>query len=347
MTGSKTKTFSLIEWVVLVIVLFATLSLNPAQEEEAEVEFQSSKITGTVELSTRSAMDSLGLEDFKLGPLATVDLVSNPVTSSNCTDCQHPVSGINVHGSVVITELVDQDDRQGRVEAILNLTYLREISPNDFIFREWLIFDWDAGDLSSNLEIKIVHDPPRWNPISDNHAAFIETDNGITTRSGPEILVQFLTDNKTSINGCLPDSFLCRASSPDVNLITTYSLLDQPVQINHPQPWIKYNISQLGSTPQETLSIRDLFELEQELEQTESWCPITNQPIQNSKSWEVSHSQSTISPLSSWLYALSIPTNSFTPTGEIWSEVEFAEFSCSTLTDIDGNLNIGIFFNNL
>ena len=343
MAGNKTKTFSIVEWSVLAIVIFATLSLQPTPEEAVEVELESTKITGTVELSTRSAMNSLGLDDFKLGPLATVDLVSNPVISNNCPDCQFPVSGINVYGEVIITQLIDQDNRQGRVEAILNLTYLREISSEDLIFREWLIFDWDAGDLSSDLEIQIVHDPPRWSPKSDNHAAFIETENGITTRSGPEIIVQFLTENKTTINGCLPDSFLCRGTSPDVNLITTSSPLKHPIQINHPQIWTKYNISQTGGTPQEILSIRDLFELEQELEQTESWCPIANQSLQNSKSWEVSYSQSTISPLSSWLYALSIPTNSFTPTGDVWTEAEYSGFTCSTLTDNDGNLNLGIF----
>ena len=345
MAGNKIKTFSIVEWSVLAIVIFATLSLQPTPEEATEVELESTKITGTVELSTRSAMNSLGLDDFKLGPLATVDLISNPVISQNCLDCQFPVTGINVYGQVIITELIDQDNRQGRVEAILNLTYLREIDSQDLIYREWLIFDWNAGDLSSNLEIQIVHNPPRWSPTANNHASFIEIENGITTRSGPEIIVQFLIENKTSISGCLPDSFLCRGTSPDANLITTSTPLEQSLEISHPQTWTKYDISQTGETPQEKLSIRDLFELEQELDQTASWCPIIDQPIQNSKSWEVSYSQSTISPLSSWLYALSIPTNSFSPTGEVWSEAEYADFTCSTLTDNDGNLNLGVFSN--
>ena len=138
MAGNKIKTFSIVEWSVLAIVIFATLSLQPTPKEAVEEELESTKITGTVELSTRSAMNSLGLDDFKLGPLATVDLVSNPVISSNCPDCQFPVSGINVYGEVIITQLIDQDNRQGRVEAILNLTYLREINSQDLIFREWL-----------------------------------------------------------------------------------------------------------------------------------------------------------------------------------------------------------------
>lgn len=344
MAGSDSKAFSIIEWLVLAIVLFATISFQPEQNESEEFGYQSSKITGTVELSTRSAMNALGLEDFKIGPLATVDLVSNPVVSKDCLDCQFPVSGINVYGSVVITELIDQDDRQGRVEAGLNLTYLREISPQDLIFREWLIFDWDAGDLSSQLEIQIIHDPPRWSPDSDNHAAYIDTDNGLKTRSGPEILIQTLTENKTSISGCLPDSFLCRISTSDVNLISSTTSIEQPLSITHPQIWTEYNISQTGTTPNEVLSIRELFELEQEIIQTQSWCPFINQPVENSKSWKVSYSKTTISPLSSWLYALSIPTNSFTPSGDIWTEAEFIDFSCSTLTDTDGNMNIGIFY---
>ena len=344
MAESNGKVFSIVEWLVLAIVLFATISFQPEQNHSEDVEYQSSKITGTVELSTRSAMNALGLDNFKIGPLATVDLVSNPVISKDCLDCQFPVSGINVYGSVVITELIDQDDRQGRVEADLNLTYLREISSQDLIFREWLIFDWDAGELSSQLEIQIIHDPPRWSPDSDDHAAYIDTGNGLKTRSGPEILIQTLTENKSSISGCLPDSFLCRISTSDVNLISTSTTIEQPLSINHPQRWTEYNISQTGATPNEILSIRDLFELEQEITQTQSWCPFINQPVENSKSWKVSYSKTTISPLSSWLYALSIPTNSFTPSGEIWTEAEFVDFSCSTLTDTDGNMNIGIFF---
>lgn len=344
MAESNSKAFSIVEWLVLAIVLFATISFQPEQNDSKDAEYQSSKITGTVELSTRSAMNALGLDDFKIGPLATVDLVSKPVVSTDCLDCQFPVSGINVYGSVVITELIDQDDRQGRVEADLNLTYLREISPQDLIFREWLIFDWDAGELSSQLEIHIIHDPPRWSPNSDDHAAYIDTDNGLKTRSGPEILIQTLTENKSSISGCLPDSFLCRVSTSDVNLILSSTTIEQPFSINHPQRWSEYNISQTGATPNEILSIRDLFELEQEITQTQSWCPFINQPVENSKSWKVSYSKTTISPLSSWLYALSIPTNSFTPSGEIWTEAEFVDFSCSTLTDTDGNMNIGIFF---
>lgn len=343
MAGNKIKTFSIVEWFVLAIVILATLSLQPTPEEPAEVELESTKITGTLELSTRSAMNSLGLDDFKLGPLATFDLISNPVISKNCLDCQFPVTGINVYGQVIITELIDQDNRQGRVEAILNLSYLREIDSQDLIYREWLIFDWNAGDLSSNLEIQIVHNPPRWSPETNNHASFIKTENGIITRSGPEIIVQFLTENQTSISGCLPDSFLCRGTSPDANLITSSVPLEQSLEINHPQTWTKYNLSQTGETPKEKLSIRDLFELEQELDQTISWCPITDQTVENSKSWGVSYSQSTISPLSSWLYALSIPTNSFSPAGEVWSEAEYPDFTCSTLTGDNGSLNLGIF----
>ena len=93
---------------------------------------------------------------------------------------------------MIITELIDQNDRQGRVEAELNLTYLRESNTDNLIYREWIIFDWDAGDLSSKWEIYIVHDPPRWSPKSANYASFFETDNGLMTRSGPEIIIQIL-----------------------------------------------------------------------------------------------------------------------------------------------------------
>ena len=344
MAESNYKAFSVTEWLVLAVVLFATISFQPEQDDLDEIEYRSTTITGVVELSTRSAMDALGLDDFKIGPLATVDLVSNPVVSKDCLDCQFPVSGINIQGSVVITELIDQDDRRGRVEAELNLTYLREINSQDLVFREWLIFDWDAGELSTHLEIHIIHDPPRWSPDTENHAAYIDLENGLKTRSGPEILIQTLSENKSSISGCLPDSFLCRASNPDVNMMSTSSNIEQQISINQPQTWNKFNISQTGETPNETLSIRDLFQLENEITQTESWCPSTDQPIVNSKSWEVSYSKTTISPLSSWLYALSIPTNSFTPSGEIWTEIEFDNFSCATLTDTNGNLNIGILF---
>ncbi len=344
MAESSNKAFSIAEWLVLAIVLFATISFQPEQNEIEEVEYQSSKITGTVELSTRSSMNALGLDEFKIGPLATLDLVSTPVISKDCSDCQFPVSGVNIQGSVIITELIDQDDRRGRVEAELNLTYLREINSDNLIHREWLIFDWDAGELSTHLEIHIIHDPPRWSPDTDNHAAYIDIENGIKTRSGPEILIQTLSQNKSSITGCLPDSFLCRASSPDVNMISSSTIIEQQMSVSQPQTWTRYNISKIGDTPEDALSIRELFQLDYEIPQTQSWCPSIDQPIKNSKSWKVSYSKTTISPLSSWLYALSIPTNSFTPSGEIWTEAEFDDFSCASLTDVNGNLNIGILF---
>ena len=99
------KLFTLTEWLVLAIVLLSTFTLinEPIIEEEEKKEV--SNITGTIILSTRSAMDSLGLEDFKQGAIATINLDSNNILSTNCGICTNDPIGIQLNGSGNLTNL--------------------------------------------------------------------------------------------------------------------------------------------------------------------------------------------------------------------------------------------------
>ena len=100
------KLFNLTEWLVLAIVLLSTFTLinEPMIEEEEEKEV--SNVAGTITLSTRSAMESLGLEDFKQGAIATIDLDSNNVFSTNCGICTNDPVGIQLITNLVSSQNV-------------------------------------------------------------------------------------------------------------------------------------------------------------------------------------------------------------------------------------------------
>ena len=110
----------MIEWFVLAIVVLATITIGIEPEGEVESELEVSRLIGTVILSTRSSMDALGFDGFETQALATLDLESHPVFSEGCGDCSSTPRGVEVSGSVVITDLIDDIGRLGRVEAQLS-----------------------------------------------------------------------------------------------------------------------------------------------------------------------------------------------------------------------------------
>ena len=71
--------------LVLVVVILATLSLAIPKSESNEAPMEVSEITGEMRLSSRASMDALGLQDFQIGPLATIALDVHPIQSEGCT----------------------------------------------------------------------------------------------------------------------------------------------------------------------------------------------------------------------------------------------------------------------
>ena len=184
----KEATFAGAEWLCVLIVIVASVSLGWTPEQEAVDEPEVVGLEGTVTLATRDAMDALGLQDFQPGAVAAIDLTRERVAAPPCEGCEHSLTGIMVQGPVLLTGLVDETGRLGRIEANLNLTHMMERGPDGFVHREWLLLDWDAGDRSSAVEVLLVHDPPRWLPGEDrSDATLLTTEEGQISRSGPDV----------------------------------------------------------------------------------------------------------------------------------------------------------------
>ncbi|MEC7279392.1 MAG: hypothetical protein VXV98_05065, partial [Candidatus Thermoplasmatota archaeon] len=103
----REATFAGAEWLCVLIVIMASVSLGWTPEQEPTVESEVIALEGTVTLATRDAMDALGLQEFQPGAVASVDLTRDEVAAPPCGDCEHPLSGIMVQGPVVLTGLVD------------------------------------------------------------------------------------------------------------------------------------------------------------------------------------------------------------------------------------------------
>jgi len=338
-------TLSVFEWFCVAIVLFATFSLQSSNERvDDEDALQLESIQGVFKLSTRPAMDAFGLQEFTVGALASLNLTSTNVVAAPCDECVHSLAGVGLQGEVVITNLLDSNNRQGRVEATVQFTHLYERSPSSFLLKEWFVLHWDSGDASSSVEVFIRHDPPRWHPETPSlPSSFVETDDGFSSRSGSEVLVQNLNDTTKLIRACLPDSFLCRAASGDAVLTAAYGPRSSSTTTASPHEWVKQNLTNVSGPPQETSAGQSMFSLGEEVNSTSGWCPAAFESTVSSVSYEHLQQSVSLAPLSALLYATASIQLLFTPTGEIWTETGFGEVQCSSLTSHDGILNFGIY----
>ncbi|MDE0558326.1 MAG: hypothetical protein OSB30_07670 [Candidatus Poseidoniaceae archaeon] len=321
-----------------------TLGYEPPIESEEDLEI--SHVSGSILLSTRSAMDSFGLDDFKQGAVATLELDSHTVLSSNCNICTNAPVGIQLQGNVNITDLeAIESGGTGRVEGKLNITHLREYIQEDMISREWLTVDWDAAEYSSHSEVIIVHDPPKWMPQNRYQASFISIDENEESRSGPWLSVEELLGNALNVRGCLPDSFNCNGTNrQEINLTSTFSEVNPSIEINIPIEWVLFTgMSSTNETPVMNSALRGLLNVGEVAIQENIWCPISNEEITASKSWQIVEKGGvTIAPMSIWLDALGLPSSSFTPSDGVWSEVDFENTGCGSFSNEKGELLLGI-----
>ncbi|MEC7279679.1 MAG: hypothetical protein VXV98_06520, partial [Candidatus Thermoplasmatota archaeon] len=258
-----------------------------------------------------------------------------------CGDCEHPLSGIMVQGPVVLTGLVDEAGRLGRIEANLNLTHLMERGPDGFVHREWLLLDWDAGDRSSTVEVLLVHDPPRWLPGDDrSDATLLTTDEGQISRSGPDVLVQSSESGDDVLLACLPDHFLCRATSPDAILTARRDAPRAALIVEAPPSWAQVsmvpgNLSDGGGWAQ------SLLEVGEEVPNNSTWC-VTPGSVLVGKTREVITPPSSLAPLATWFIALGETHLLLAPEGVHWTEAENGDVRCAALTDASGTLRLGV-----
>ena len=338
--------FTIAEWLVLAIVVLSTFTLDNEPPLESEAEKELSHLSGTIILSARSAMDSLGLDDFKEGAVATIELDSQTVLSNTCNICTNAPVGIQLVGSVNITDLdAFEGGGTGRVEGKLNITYLREYLQEDMISKEWLTIDWDAAEYSSHLEVIIVHNPPKWMPQNRYQASFISIDGNEESRSGPWLSVEELLGNALNVRGCLPDSFNCNGTNrQEINLTSTFSKVKPAIEINIPIEWDLFTgVSSTDETPVMSSDLRGLLNTGDVIIQENIWCPVSDEEVTASRSWQVAEKGGvTIAPMSIWLDALGLPSSSFIPSDGIWSEVDFDNMGCASFANEGGELLLGI-----
>ena len=339
------QTASMVEWAVLAMVVAATIVIGIQPEQDPEPELEVSHISGTIILSTRASMDVLGLEEFNREALATIDMESRSVISAECPYCQSSPIGIHLNGSVVITDLINDANQQGRVEGELSITHLMEYQNDALVSREWLSIDWDAGAASANLELFVTHNPPRWNPSNRHSASFTTIDGNMESKTGPWLLIEELLDNARNTRGCLPDNFFCSENTrPDINLTSTFIPVSEPIVIQQPAEWVAIEGSPLTNhTPSKMADLRQMFELGEELNDSTPMCPFSEEEIVASHSWNVVDSSSTaVAPLSIWFDALGLQYSVFTPEGAIWNEVDYANHGCATLVEETGKISLGL-----
>ena len=72
MSGSSYENFA--EWLVLGLVVLATMSIGIEPESVVQDELEVTNLSGTITLATRASMDVLGLEDFDKGATANVNV---------------------------------------------------------------------------------------------------------------------------------------------------------------------------------------------------------------------------------------------------------------------------------
>lgn len=334
--------YGFFEWLAILIVVFAATSLYFYSPKETQSEEYLTALSGTIELSTRDSMDSFGLQDFKTGAIANLNLTSFPVVVEDCRNCNAEITGVTLQGEIIITELYDMEDRKGRVEGELNFTHLIYQSSTDYIDQERISFNWNAGDVVSSWELILNHNPPRWLPSLSENANFIETALGIESRSGPELLIKTPEDGIKLIQACLPDSFLCKSTAPDAILIATFDKSVLPIAIVAPTSWIEQDISNLPSSSQDLSLIEGIISAELPLANNNTYMLANTAAIEQASTYKLTSNISSLSPLSAWLSAVDLTTFEIKLHGSIVVKTQTESHEFYNILDANGELSIGL-----
>ena len=339
---------TIVEYLVLAIVLMATISLNESANDDEEITLELTHISGDMILSTRSSMDGLGLYEFERGARASIEMDVSAVISEGCETCVNVPKGVRLNGTVVITELIDDAGRLGKVEATLEVIYLYESVKSGFITKEWVRIDWDAGPASSQWDVVITHDPPRWVPEGRDNAAFISIEDGRESRNGPWLLVGEVIESSQNIIGCIPTSFTCDGTTQhEFNFTSNFEQRRVPQTIPHIASWAPIQTSgNMTGTPVLMEDVRELLTTGERRSNATPWCPmaINGEAL---ASWEMSSSDGVnIAPMSTILSATGLPSGSFSPIDGMWTEIENEDEACASVIDEQGILIIGIYKHN-
>ena len=336
--------FRPVEILVILLVIISTASLD-FKTEESELEYlEVEYIEGTLDLKTRSSMDSLGLNDFKPGALVELNLNVDSITSE-CQICKNKPLGVLLSGEVNVSGLRPIDSGgQIRIEGNLNVTHLQEFSSKDMIIREWLTIDWDLDEFSAQWDIFIEHNPPKWSLDNRYDASLVDSGDAKKSRVGPVIYLEEIIENSINIHGCMPNSMNCDGvNREEMNLTTKLTTQREPTNVVYSSNWINYDVASVNiSDTQNIGDIRNLFEIEDSTTNHSAFCLEDVGDIVSVQSWNISgETSSSISPMGLWLSSIGLPSSSFTPTGGIWTEIDSEDAGCGAFSK-SGKLYLGI-----
>ena len=336
--------FRPVEILVILLVIISTASLD-FKTEESELEYlEVEYIEGTLDLKTRSSMDSLGLNDFKPGALVELNLNVDSITSE-CQICKNKPLGVLLSGEVNVSGLRPIDSGgQIRIEGNLNVTHLQEFSSKDMIIREWLTIDWDLDEFSAQWDIFIEHNPPKWSLDNRYDASLVDSGDVKKSRVGPVIYLEEIIENSINIHGCMPNSMNCDGvNREEMNLTTKLTTQREPTNVVFSSNWINYDVASVNiSDTQNIGDIRNLFEIEDSTTNHSAFCLEDVGDIVSVQSWNISgETSSSISPMGLWLSSIGLPSSSFTPTGGIWTEIDSEDSGCGAFSK-SGKLYLGI-----
>ena len=336
--------FRPVEILVILLVVISTASLDFKTEETELENLEVELIEGTLDLKTRSSMDSLGLNDFKPGALVELNLDVESITSE-CQICKNKPVGVFLSGEVNVSGLRPIDSGgQIRIEGDLNVTHLQEFSSKNMIIREWLTIDWDLDEFSAQWDIFIEHNPPKWSLDNRYDASLVDSGDVKKSRVGPVIYLEEIIENSINIHGCMPNSMNCDGiNREEMNLSTKLTTQREPTNVVFSSNWINYDVTSTNiSDTQNIGDIRNLFEIDDSTTNHSAFCLEDVGNIVSVQSWNISgETSSSISPMGLWLSSIGLPSSSFTPTGGIWTEIDSEDAGCGAFSK-DGKLYLGI-----
>lgn len=348
----KINTSHSIEFLIFFIIIFSSTSIiDNSKIEEDEIQYEIDNISGNITLSTRNAMNALGLDSSaKTGAIAQINLTVNSVESEGCTSCINNPIGFEIYGKIDITNIRNQIGGLGRAEGELKIIYLKEYVNTNFISKEWFEIEWNASggkELDTFTKITIVHEPPLWELMDRYDASFLKiNDEEIKSRTGPWLLAEILSDQEMNIQGCLPDSISCEKSfSPDINLTSNYKISQTPKKIKYDFEIHKIEIyNSTTNAPTKNENIRKIFSIKNESEIYHLWCDENNSDdLVAIKSWEIyPNNNKIISPMNLWFKILGFSSTSLFLIDGYWTEIEYPNSGCASFTDKRGILKFNI-----
>ncbi len=300
--------FRWIEALCLAGVILATTWVEVSIEEKEDTLPPVTSLDGQILLSTRSAMDSLNLDLFDIGAKATFDLEVISLEPAKCAECDYELEGRRIMGNVNITELIDDQGRSGRIEAEMVVEHIEERDSNGFLLQEWFHLDWNAGSSSFNQLIHVVHSSPPWLADQVSGSFLVDTSTGQSSRTGPNLFTEQISEGVELVRACLPDSFTCNAvSSWDIEMNVNRGTVGESIVVDAPPENIEISIPE-GLDVSESGLIGSWFDLTESDTIAKSSCLQDPGDIVAAGTWNLDGSGSAIlSPLSSILSSAGLP----------------------------------------